>query len=175
MGHVRGESRDQGAPFPVILDELLPADHLSRVIDAFVAQLDLGKLGVAKASPAATGRPPDDPADLLKRYVYSCLQQVRSSRRFEAECKRSVEVMWLLGPLAPDHKTIAEFRCTQGEALRSACAGFVRLLREAGVVGGQWVATDGSKFRVAASRKAVPSACRAGAPDGRVPDDARCQ
>ena len=139
------------------LDELIPADHLSRVIDAFVARLDLGKLGFAKASPAATGRPPYDPADLLKLYVYGYLQQVRSSRRLEAECKRNVEVMWLLGRLAPDHKTIAEFRRTQCEALRAACAAFVRFLREAGVVGGEWVAIDGSKFRAAASRKAVPS------------------
>lgn len=156
MGHVRGESREQGALFPVSLDELIPPDHLSRVIDAFVAGLDLGKLGFAKASPAATGRPPYDPADLLKLYVYGYLQQVRSSRRLEAECKRNVEVMWLLGRLAPDHKTIAEFRRTQGEALRSACAAFVRFLREVGVVGGEWVAIDGSKFRAAASRKAVP-------------------
>ena len=157
MGHVRGESRDQGALFPVSLDELIPADHLCRVIDAFVARLDPGRLGFAKASPAATGRPPYDPADLLKLYVYGYLQQVRSSRRLEAECKRNVEVMWLLGRLAPDHKTIAEFRRTQGEALRAACAAFVRFLREAGVVGGEWVAIDGSKFRAAASRKAVPS------------------
>ena len=107
MGHVRGESRDQVALFPVSLDELIPADHLSRVIDAFVARLDLGKLGFAKASPAATGRPPYDPADLLKLYVYGYLQQVRSSRRLEAECKRNVEVMWLLGRLAPDHKTLS--------------------------------------------------------------------
>jgi transposase len=139
------------------LDELIPADHLSRVIDGFVARLDLGKLGFAKAVPAATGRPPYDPADLLKLYVYGYLQQVRSSRRLEAECKRNVEVMWLLGRLAPDHKTIAEFRRTQGEALRSACAAFVSFLREVGVVGGEWVAIDGSKFRSAASRKAVPS------------------
>lgn len=157
MGHVRGESRDQGALFPVSLDELIRADHLCRVIDAFVARLDLGQLGFAKASPAATGRPPYDPADLLKLYVYGYLQQVRSSRRLEAECKRNVEVMWLLGRLAPDHKTIAEFRRTQGEALRAACAAFVRFLREAGVVGGEWVAIDGSKFRAAASRKAVPA------------------
>jgi transposase len=157
MVHVRGESRDQGALFPVSLDELIPADHLCRVIDTFVARLDLGQLGFAKARPAATGRPPYDPADLLKLYVYGYLQQVRSSRRLEAECQRNVEVMWLLGRLAPDHKTIAEFRRTQGEALRAACAAFVRFLREAGVVGGEWVAIDGSKFRAAASRKAVPS------------------
>jgi transposase len=157
MGHVRGESRDQGALFPISLDELIPVDHLCRVIDAFVARLDLGQLGFAKASPAATGRPPYDPADLLKLYVYGYLQQVRSSRRLEAECRRNVEVMWLLGRLAPDHKTIAEFRRTQGEALRAACAAFVRFLRAAGVVGGEWVAIDGSKFRAAASRKAVPS------------------
>lgn len=88
-------------------------------------------------------RGPYDPADLLKLHIYGYLQQARSSRRLEAECKRNVEVKWLLGRLAPDHKTIAEFRRTQGEALRSACAAFVRFLREAGVVGGEWVAIDG--------------------------------
>lgn len=157
MGHVRGQSRGQGALFPVSLDELIPAEHLCRVIDGFVESLDLNRLGFAKATPAPTGRPPYDPADLLKLYVYGYLQQVRSSRRLEAECRRNVEVMWLLGRLAPDHKTIAEFRRTQGEALRAACAQFVGFLRETGVVGAQWVAIDGSKFRAVASGKAVPS------------------
>lgn len=157
MGHVRGDSRDQGALFPVTLDEVLPPDHVCRVIDAFVGQLDLAGLGFGKAIPAATGRPPYDPADLLKLYVYGYLRQVRSSRRLEAECRRNVEVMWLLGRLTPDHKTIAEFRRTQGDGLKAVCAGFVSFLREAGLVSAQWVAIDGSKFQAVASGKSVPS------------------
>ena len=157
MGHLRGESRGQGALFPVSLDELVPAEHLCRVIDAFVSQLDLVGLRFGKAVAAPTGRPPYDPADLLKLYVYGYLHQVRSSRRLEAECRRNVEVMWLIGRLVPDHKTIAEFRRTQGEALRAVCAGFVSWLREMGLVGGEWVAIDGSKFQAVASKKAIPS------------------
>jgi len=76
------------------MDELILTDHLRRVIDAFIARLKMGKFGFAKASPAVTGRPPYDPADLLKLYVYGNFQQVRSSRRLEAVCKRIVEVMW---------------------------------------------------------------------------------
>ena len=110
MGFVRGDSRDQGTLFPVSLDELMPEDHVCRVIDAFVGSLDLAELGFGKARPAGTGRPPYDPADLLKLYLYGYLHQVRSSRRLERECQRNVELMWLLNRLAPDHKTIAEFR-----------------------------------------------------------------
>ena len=155
MGYVRGEAKGQGTLFPVSLDELVPADHVCRVIEAFATQLDVAGLGFSKAEPAATGRPAYDPADLLKLYLYGYLHQVRSSRRLERECQRNVEVMWLLGRLAPDHKTIAEFRRCEGRALRAACAAFVRLLRAAGVVGGEWVAIDGSKFQAVASPNAV--------------------
>ena len=136
MGHICGESRGQGALFPLSLDELIPAEHLCRVIDGFVGRLDLSALGFAKAVAGTTGRPPYDPADLLKLYIYGYLQQVRSSRRLEAECRRNVEVMWVLGRLVPDHKTIAEFRRTQGAPPRATCAAFAGFLRDAGVVGG---------------------------------------
>jgi len=157
MGYVRGESRGQVALFPRTLDEVVPDDHVCRVIEAFVDGLDLLGLGFGRAATAATGRPPYDPADLLKLYVYGYLHRVRSSRRLEAECRRNVEVMWLLGRLIPDHKTIAEFRRTEGEGLKSVCAGFVSFLREAGLVRGEWVAIDGSKFQAVASGKSVPS------------------
>ena len=87
MGFVRGDSRDQGTLFPVALDELVPEEHVCRVIDAFVESLDLAELGFGKARPAGTGRPPYDPADLLKLYLYGYLHQVRSSRRLERECR----------------------------------------------------------------------------------------
>src|SRR6516225_11406923 len=138
MGYIRGESRGQVALFPRTLDEVVPDDHVCRVIEAFVDGLDLLGLGFGRASTATTGRPPYDPADLLKLYVYGYLHRVRSSRRLEAECRRNVEVMWLLGRLIPDHKTIAEFRRTEGDGLKSVCAGFVSFLREAGVVRGEW-------------------------------------
>jgi transposase len=155
MSYVCGEAKGQGSLFPISLDELVPADHVCRVIEAFAAQTDLAALGFSKAEPASTGRPAYDPADLLKLYLYGYLHQVRSSRRLEHECRRNVEVMWLLGRLAPDHKTIAEFRRCEGHALRGACAAFVRLLRAAGVVRAEWVAIDGSKFQAVASPNAV--------------------
>lgn len=151
MGYVRGEGRDQGSLFPVRLEELIPEQHLVRVIDAFVDRLDLIQLGFEKAAPASTGRPAYDPADLLKLYLYGYLNRVRSSRRLERECQRNVEMMWLLGRLAPDHKTIADFRRLNGKGLRAACATFVRFCRSAGLLGGEWVAIDGSKFRAVAS------------------------
>jgi transposase len=157
MGFVRGESRDQGSLFPVSLDELVPEDHVCRVIDAFVGSLDLVQLGFSRAEPAATGRPAYDPADLLKLYLYGYLQQVRSSRRLERECQRNVELMWLLNRLAPDHKTIAEFRRREGAALRAVAAAFVRFCRGQGLIRGEWLAIDGSKFEAVASRKAVLS------------------
>lgn len=155
MGFVRGEDRDQNVLFPTSLDELIPDDHACRVIEAFVAWLDLGGHGFSRARPKATGRPPYDPADLLKLYLYGYLNRVRSSRRLERECQRNVEVMWLLNRLVPDHKTIAEFRRHNGKALRRAGAAFVGFCRSAGLVKGEWVAIDGSKFQAVASRKAV--------------------
>src|SRR5215471_19468791 len=157
MGYIQGVGRRQGTLFPVTLEELIPADHICRVIDTFVQRLDMDSLGFVRAEAAETGRPGYDPADLLKLYVYGYLHQVRSSRRLEAECRRNVEVMWLLGRLMPDHKTIAEFRRTEGEGLKSVCAGFVSFLREAGLIRGEWVAIDGSKFQAVASGKSVPS------------------
>ena len=153
MGYVRGEGRDQGSLFPVRLDELIPEQHLARVIDAFVERLDLAGLGFEKAEPAATGRPAYHPGDLLRLYLYGYLNRVRSSRRLERECQRNVEVMWLLGKLAPDHKTIADFRRVNGKGVRGACASFVRFCRNAGLLGGEWVAIDGSKFQAVASRQ----------------------
>ena len=92
--------------FPVTLDELIPGDHLCRVIEAFVDRLAMAELGFQRSEPAATGRPGYDPRDLLKLYLYGYVNQVRSSRRLEAECQRNVELMWLLGRLRPDHKSI---------------------------------------------------------------------
>lgn len=153
MGYVRGEGRDQGSLFPVRLDELIPEDHLVRVIDAFVERLDLKALGFEKAEPAATGRPSYHPGDMLRLYLYGYFNRVRSSRKLERECSRNVELMWLLGRLVPDHKTIAEFRRLNGKGVRGACASFVRFCRHAGLLGGHWVAIDGSKFQAVASRQ----------------------
>jgi len=146
--------------FPVMLDDLVPEDHSVRVIDAFVIALDLTELGFEKTQPAATGRPPYDPADLLRLYLYGYLNQVRSSRRLERECARNVEVMWLLNRLAPDHKTISDFRRVNGVAFKAVCRSFVRFCAEAALLGGEWVAIDGSKFQAVASKRAVLTAAK---------------
>jgi len=155
MGYIRGEGRNQGTLFPVLLDDLVPADHVCRVIDAFVEGLLLSELGFERAEAAETGRPGYDPRDLLKLYLYGYLQTIRSSRRLEAECRRNIELMWLLGRLYPDHKSIAEFRRIHREAVTAAGAQLVRLARSCGLIRGEWIAIDGTKFRAVASAESV--------------------
>jgi transposase len=155
MGYVQGEGRKQGTLFPVCLEELIPDDHVCRVIDAFVDRLDMADLGFERAEAADTGRPGYDPRDLLKLYLYGYLQQIRSSRRLESECRRNIELMWLLGRLAPDHKTIAEFRRLHRDGVTAAGAELVRLARSVGLVKGEWIAIDGSKFQAVSSTRSV--------------------
>jgi transposase len=151
MGYIQGEGRNQGTLFPVVLDDFVPADHVCRVIDAFVEMLVMSELGFERAQAAETGRPGYDPRDLLKLYLYGYLNQIRSSRRLEAECRRNVELMWLLGRLYPDHKSIAEFRRMHRDAVTAAGAELIRFARSCGLIRGEWIAIDGSKFRAVAS------------------------
>jgi transposase len=151
MGYIQGEGRNQGTLFPVTLDDFVPDDHVCRVIDAFGAMLVMSDLGFERAQAAETGRPGYDPRDLLKLYLYGYLNQIRSSRRLEAECRRNVELMWLLGRLCPDHKSIAEFRRMHRDAITAAGAELVRFARSCGLIRGEWIAIDGSKFRAVAS------------------------
>src|ERR1700721_582697 len=151
MSYIQGEGRSQGTLFPVVLDDFVPADHVCRVIDGFVNKLVMSELGFERAKAAETGRPGYDPRDLLKLYLYGYLNQIRSSRRLEAECRRNVELMWLLGRLDPDHKSIAEFRRLHRDAVTQAGAELVRFARGCGLIRGEWIAIDGSKFRAVAS------------------------
>jgi transposase len=151
MAYIQGEGRGQGSLFPVVLDDLVPVDHMCRVIDAFVAKLALSELGFERAQAAETGRPGYDPRDLLKLYLYGYLNQIRSSRRLEAECRRNVELMWLLGRLYPDHKSISEFRRIHTDAITAGGAALIRFARSCGLIRGEWIAIDGSKFRAVAS------------------------
>jgi transposase len=155
LAYIQGEARGQHTLFPSTLDELIPADHVCRVIEAFVGRLNMEALGFVRAEPAETGRPGYDPRDLLKLYLYGYLHQVRSSRRLEAECRRNVEVMWLLGRLVPDYKSIAEFRRMHPGAITKAGAELVQMARQVGLVRGEWVAIDGSKFRAVSSASSV--------------------
>jgi transposase len=151
MAYIQSEGRGQGTLFPAVLDDLMPEDHVCRVIDIFVNKLAMSELGFKRAQAADTGRPGYDPRDLLKLYLYGYLNQIRSSRRLEAESRRNVELMWLLGRLRPDHKSIAEFRRMHTDAVTAAGAALVRFARSCGLIRGEWIAIDGSKFRAVAS------------------------
>ena len=118
--YVEGQDRTQSALFPERLDDWIHEDSTVRVIDVFVEELELKKLGFDRAEPALTGRPAYSPATLLKIYIYGYLNGVQSSRRLEAEAQRNLELIWLTGRLAPDFKTIADFRRDNGEAIRIA-------------------------------------------------------
>jgi transposase len=155
MGYILGEGRSQGTLFPVVLDDLIPADHVCRVIDAFVEGLAMSELGFERSEAAETGRPGYDPRDLLKLYLYGYLHTIRSSRRLEAECRRNVELMWLLGRLYPDHKSIAEFRRMHRDAVTAAGAQLVRFAQGCGLIRGEWIAIDGTKFRAVSSAESV--------------------
>ena len=155
MSYVRGEDRGQAALLPAAIEDYVAADAPVRVIDVFVDGLDMIGLGFGRSVPAVTGRPPYDPRDLLKLYLYGYLNEVRSSRRLERECCRNVEVMWLLRRLAPDFKTIADFRGDNRAAIVGACWAFVLFCRDQGLFAARLVALDGSKFRAAASAKRI--------------------
>jgi transposase len=155
MGYVQGTDRGQAALLPAAIEDYVSKDAPVRVIDAFVDGLDVVGLGFSRAVPALAGRPPYDPRDLLKLYVWGYFNEVRSSRRLERECRRNVEAMWLLRTLAPDFKTIADFRRDNGAAIVGACRAFVTLCRDAGLFSARLIAVDGSKFRAVASGKKI--------------------
>ena len=149
---VEGLDREQGTLFPERLEDWIGEDNPVRVVDVFVDELDLGGLGFGRVEPQATGRPGYHPSVLLKLYIYGYLNRVQSSRRLEREAGRNVEVMWLTGRLAPDHKTIADFRKDNGAAIRKVCSRFVALCRHLNLFAEAGVAIDGSKFKAVNAR-----------------------
>lgn len=153
VGHKRGVERGQTALLPATVEDYVGPAHIVRVIDAWAERLDMVALGFARSRPAATGRPPYAPADLLRLYLYGYWNRVRSSRALERECRRNLEVMFLVRQLVFDHKTIADFRRDNGAALQAACAAFVQFVRGAGLLGTDEavLAIDGSKFKASAA------------------------
>ena len=149
---VEGADRGQSLLFPECLDDWIGEDNPVRAIDVFVEELDLADLGFGGVDPAATGRPSYHPSVLLKLYIYGYLNRAQSSRRLEREAGHNVEVMWLVGRLVPDHKTIADFRKDNGIAIRKVCARFVALCRTIGLLTQPSVAIDGSKFKAVNNR-----------------------
>jgi transposase len=145
--HVSGLNRDQTALFPDTLEGYVDKENPVRFIDAFVDSLNLDKLGFERALPTELGRPSYDPSDLLKLYVYGYLNQVRSSRKLERECHRNIEVMWLMKKLAPDFKTIADFRKDNADCVKGVFKEFVKLCVGLDLYGSKLVAVDGVKFK----------------------------
>lgn len=149
---IEGQDRQQVTLMPECLDDYIADENPVRIIDAFVDELNLVSLGFDRAAPAATGRPSYHPAILLKIYIYGYLNRVQSSRRLERECQRNVELMWLTGRLAPDFKTIADFRRDNGAGIRNVCRRFVVLCRDLKLFSQALVAIDGSKFKAVNTR-----------------------
>jgi transposase len=148
---IEGENRFQATLFPEQLDDYVVEDNPVRVIDVFIDGIDLSGLGF-KTVPEETGRPGYHPATMLKLYVYGYLNRIQSSRRLEREAGRNVELMWLTGRLAPDFKTIADFRKNNTKAIRLVCREFVMICRKLDLFTEAFVAIDGSKFKAVNNR-----------------------
>lgn len=139
--------RSQGTLLPESIDEYVSEENPVRVIDAFVEALDLAGLGFDGVEPKATGRPAYHPATMLKIYLYGYLNRIQSSRRLEQEARRNLELMWLVGRLAPDFKTLADFRSANATAIKNVCREFIVLCRRWNLFTEATVAIDGSKFK----------------------------
>ena len=151
-GFVAGLDRGQATLLPECLEDWVDENNSVRAVDVFVEALDLRDIGFEGVDAAGIGRPAYHPSPMLKLYIYGYLNRVQSSRRLEREAGRNLEVMWLTGRLAPDHKTIADFRKDNGSAIKKVCARFVELCRKMGLLAKASVAIDGSKFKAVNSR-----------------------
>jgi transposase len=150
--YVEGWNRRQSFLLPESVDDYVDENNPVRVIEAFIDELDLVELDFGKAVPAETGRPAYHPAVLLKLYLYGYLNRIPSSRRLEREAQRNIELVWLTGRLAPDFKTIADFRRDNGPAIRATCRRFVMLCRRLNLFSEATVAIHGSKFKAVNAR-----------------------
>lgn len=152
MRYIQGQNREQINLFPVTIDQVISADHEIRLIDAFINSLDLADFGFC-VNHEENGRPAYHPGDLLKLYVYGYLNRLRSSRILEKECKRNIELMWLLKTLAPDHNTISNFRRDNAKAIKNVFRETVRVARYFNLIGGILIAGDSTKLRAQNSKK----------------------
>jgi transposase len=153
MNFISGENREQTILLPDTVDDYIEKNSIVRVIDAFINSLDLFEMDFTKPAPNNTGRPMYDPKDMLKLYVYGYMNRIRTSRRLEDETRRNLEVIWLLGKLSPDHKTISRFRHDNGKALKNVFRKFVKLCIKLDLYGKELIAIDGRKFKAVNSTK----------------------
>ena len=149
---IEGVHREQSTLFPERIDDYITEENPVRVIEAFVDELDLFELGFNSAQPKATGRPAYHPSTMLKLYIYGYLNKVQSSRRLEREANRNLELMWLLNRLAPDFKTIADFRKDNGSAIKAACRQFMMICKQLNLFTESLIAIDGSRFKAVNNR-----------------------
>jgi transposase len=160
VSFIEGTARGQVSLLPPCVEDYVAPEALVRVVDAFVASLNLADLGFGRSVAAATGRPGYHPADMLRLYIWGYLNQVRSSRHLERACVRDLEALWLIRQLAPDYRTIAAFRHDNPEAIVAASAAFIQFCRESGLITGRVVAVDGTKMHAVASKKNIAGAER---------------
>lgn len=151
MEYLLKESRSQLTLYTTCLDDMIASDNTVRAIDTFVDSLDLEQLGFATI--ASQGRPPYDPADLLKLFIYGYMNRMRSSRRLELECSRNIELIWLLGNLKPDHNTISRFRKNNPKAIKRVFRATVNIARNHNLIGATLIAGDSTKLRAQNSKK----------------------
>jgi len=155
MQYITGTSRSQITLMPNCLDDYISEDNVVRVIDVFVDQLDMVEHGFTKAELKECGRPPYDPAMLLKLYIYGYMNRTRSSRRLQALAQVNVEVMWLLGEVVPDDRCIADFRKDNNEAIKKVFREFSLMCSRLGLYSGRDTSVDGTKIRANANRSSV--------------------
>lgn len=153
MGYKTGCNRNQSTMLPDTVEQYIDDNNATRAIDAFVDSLDMLELGFKYAKVKSTGRPPYDPADMLKLYLYGYLNNIRSSRRLEKEARRNIELIWLLRKLTPDYRTIADFRKDNAISIRNVFKEFTLLCKKLNLFGGELVAIDGTKFHAVNSMK----------------------
>jgi len=148
----KGNSKDQLSIVPMCLDDMLPEDAEVRALEVIIDKMDIRSMGFTYSQTKSTGRLPYDPVDMFKIYAYSYFNGIRSSRKIERECYRNIELMWLIGDIRPDFKTIADFRKDNKAQIKAAFQKFSMICSELGLIGKEIVAVDGSKFRASNSR-----------------------
>ncbi|GGG58062.1 DDE transposase [Croceivirga lutea] len=151
MEYQQGQDRSQLTLYSSCLDDMVGQENTVRAIDAFVDSLDLSELGFKIL--ASQGRPPYNPADLLKLYLYGYMNRMRSSRMLELECNRNIELIWLLKNLKPDHNTIARFRKDNPKAIKRVFRATVALAKNHDLIGAVLLAGDSTKLRAQNSKK----------------------
>jgi transposase len=153
MKYVEGQDRAQPTLLPDCIDDLVHRNNPVRVIDAFAEGLDLSEAGFMRAMPNDMGRPPYNPRDLLKLYIYGYFNKIRSSRKLMAECTRNIELFYLLNRLTPDFRTISDFRKDNAKAIKNVFRAFVKICMKLGLYQKELLAVDGSKFRAVNSKE----------------------